>query len=128
FDIVCDAYQESQGEREKRYWDKEGDLLVNLENEVQSDKENLENDNDGVWYRREERSPTPVHVEVKSKPRKRLIKKSDVIGIDDDGYGDGGGGMSSEYDDWGVSGTVKYGSQDGKRASLSPEGGKRKRV
>ncbi|KAK4365800.1 hypothetical protein RND71_013680 [Anisodus tanguticus] len=107
------------------YVDEEGEALVDFDEDVPSDNEKQEQflgdnlDDDDAWdQRQQERSPTPVYDDPsKSKPRKRLIKKSSArestpdIGIgDEDAYGgaadddmtglvhdesDGGGGPSS---------------------------------
>lgn len=68
------------------YVDEDGEPLMDFDDDVQSDPEpqqggddrNLIDDEDEDDWRREERSPTPVYnqSESKSKPRKRLIKKS----------------------------------------------------
>ena len=50
--------------------------MVDFDDEVQSDHEPPLAEKDEVWEQRPDRSPTPVYDDFKSKPRKRLIKKS----------------------------------------------------
>lgn len=84
-----------------------------------------DDENDDVWNRRERSPPTPVHDEYKSKPRKRLIKKSSAesepvpdFRLRDEEEGDYGVG---EEDD--LAGLVRDESEDGGGPSSSSGGG-----
>ncbi|CAN4097851.1 unnamed protein product [Withania somnifera] len=116
------------------YIDEEGEALVDFDEDVRSDNEQQEHllgdnlDDDDAWdQRQQERSPTPVYDDpYKSKPRKRLVKKSSArentpdIGIGyDDAYG------AAADDD--MAGIVRDESDGGGPSSSSAGGGKRKR-
>ncbi|CAN4099792.1 unnamed protein product [Withania somnifera] len=115
------------------YIDEEGEALVDFDEDVPSDNEQQEHfladnlDDDDVWDQRQrERSPTPVYDDPnKSKPRKRLVKKSSArehtpdIGIgDEDAYG------GADDDD--MAGILRDESDGGGPSSSSAGGGKRK--
>ncbi|XP_060212594.1 protein IWS1 homolog 1 [Lycium barbarum] len=119
------------------YVDEEGEALVDFDEDVRSDNEqeqflgdNL--DDDDAWDQRQrERSPTPVYDDPsKSKPRKRLIKKSSSarestpdIGIgDEDAYGDDMAGLVRDESDGGGPS-----SSSGKRKRFSDDKGKEKK-
>ncbi|CAK9153235.1 unnamed protein product [Ilex paraguariensis] len=121
------------------YRDEDGEPLMDYD-EVQSEDEhqvdpnpNLLDDNldDDDWGRqqREDRSPTPVFNESdsKSKPRKRLIKKSstsfDNNSNFDDDYNDDVVGLVRDDSD----GDVATSSGGGKRKKLGKDGGGKKR-
>ncbi|XP_027080973.1 protein IWS1 homolog 1-like isoform X1 [Coffea arabica] len=124
------------------YRDEDGEPLMDYDDDVNSDHEqdqqqhhhlldDDEEDDDG-WNRRERSPPTPVHDEYKSKPRKRLIKKSSAsepvadFRLRDDDAGDFGVGEED-----GVAGLVRDESEDGGGPSSSSGGGgggKRKRL
>ncbi|KAL3500019.1 hypothetical protein ACH5RR_039112 [Cinchona calisaya] len=125
------------GYENDQYRDEDGEPLMDFDDDMNSDHEpdqqrhllDDDDENDGGWNRRE-RSPTPVHDEYKSKPRKRLIKKSSAasesvpdFGLRDEDEGDFGVG---EEDD--VAGLVRDESDDGGGPSSSGGGGKRKRL
>lgn len=108
---------------------------MDFDEDVPSDNEQQEQflvdnlDDDDAWNQRQrERSPTPVYDDHnKSKPRKRLIKKSSArestpdlgIGYEEDAYGD------AAADD--MTGIVRDESDGGGPSSSSAAGGKRKR-
>ncbi|CAK9173460.1 unnamed protein product [Ilex paraguariensis] len=126
------------------YRDEDGEPLMDYD-EVQSDQEPLDDprpnllddnldddDDDDVWrsQRREERSPTPVYndSDLKSKPRKRLIKKAtsskdttEDFDIDDNHNFDG------DYND-DVPGLVRDDSDGDGVTSSGGGGGKRKKI
>ncbi|KAG9150478.1 hypothetical protein Leryth_010856 [Lithospermum erythrorhizon] len=121
------------GYNDDPYRDEDGEPLVDFDNEVQSDHEAPLAENDNNWDQQFDRSPTPVYDDLKSKPRKRLIKKSagkestpDLLIADDvdDGYA-GVGGAINDYDD-GALGMTRDDSEDGGGPSSSFGGGKRK--
>ncbi|XAR70680.1 hypothetical protein NMG60_11027617 [Bertholletia excelsa] len=106
------------------YLDEDGEPLMTLD-EIPSDQgedgqnlfdDNLDDEDEGDWRRRE-RSPTPVYNEAdtKSKPRKRLVKKSGKESTPDFGIAD-----DYEEDDVGdiVRGDSDYDSGGGKRRKL----------
>ncbi|XP_055829953.1 protein IWS1 homolog 1-like [Solanum dulcamara] len=117
------------------YIDEEGEALVDFDEDVRSDNEQQEQflgdnlDDDDAWNERQrERSPTPVYDDPnKSKPRKRLIKKSSArentpdigIGDEEDAYG------GAAADD--MTGLVRDESDGGGPSSSSAGDGKRKR-
>ncbi|KAL1809114.1 hypothetical protein DCAR_0728646 [Daucus carota subsp. sativus] len=92
------------------YRDEDGEPLMDLDDAYQSDQEpqpeTLVDDVDDADWRRRERSPTPVYNEdSKSKPRKRLIKKSGGgdeavpdFGLGDDDLDDPAAGVRDESD------------------------------
>lgn len=108
---------------------------MDFDEDVRSDNEQQEQflgdnlDDDDAWNERQrERSPTPVYDDPnKSKPRKRLIKKSSArentldigIGDEEDAYG------GAADDD--MTGLVRDESDGGGPSSSSAGGGKRKR-
>ncbi|KAH0749155.1 hypothetical protein KY290_028387 [Solanum tuberosum] len=117
------------------YIDEEGEALVDFDEDVRSDNEQQEQflgdnlDDDDAWNQRQrERSPTPVYDDLnKSKPRKRLIKKSSArentpdtgLGDEEDAYG------GAAADD--MTGNVRDELDGGGPSSSSAGGGKRKR-
>ncbi|XP_052209479.1 protein IWS1 homolog 1-like [Diospyros lotus] len=103
------------------YRDEEGEPLMDFDEDFQSDPEPggvsdhnhhlLDDDEDDNWRRRQ-RSPTPVYNDLgsKSKPRKRLIKKS---------------GVAEETPDFGIGDRVqddRMSSGGGKRKMVSKDG------
>ncbi|KAG9154656.1 hypothetical protein Leryth_021153, partial [Lithospermum erythrorhizon] len=110
------------------YRDEDGEPLVDFDDEVQSDPELPVAENDNGWDQRLDRSPTPVYDDLKSKPRKRLIKKSagqertPDFGIADDGMG---GGIN-DYDDGGSLGVMRDDSEDGGKRNMFSGGDKGK--
>ncbi|XP_057466818.1 protein IWS1 homolog 1-like [Actinidia eriantha] len=110
------------------YLDEDGEPLMDFDEDVQSDPEPqgddhnlLDVDDDDAWRR--ERSPTPVYndSDAKSKPRKRLIKKSTAA---DDIAPDFG--IGEEDDGHDVEGIVRGDSDNDGPSSFG--GGKRKKV
>lgn len=129
--FVCYFFNFSE---ECRFRDEDGEPLMDYDDDMNSDQEaqgqdhNLLDDNfeDEGWNR--DRSPTPVHDDYKSKPRKRLIKKSSAadsgadfnLGDEDDGnYG-------AEEDD-NLAGIVRDESDDGGAPSSSSGGGAKRK-
>nr|GMD78067.1 protein IWS1 homolog 1 [Ipomoea batatas] len=116
------------------YRDEDGEALVDFDEDIQSDHDPQDNilDDDGWDQRQRERSPTPVYDDdYKSKPRKRLIKKSgggketapDLGFADEDDYDDGMAGMVRDESD---GGGPSY-SDGGKRKRFEKESGGEKR-
>ncbi|CAL5429462.1 unnamed protein product [Camellia sinensis] len=124
------------------YVDEEGEPLMDFDDDIQSDHEpqrhdhnnllddNLDDEDDDAW-RRQERSPTPIHndSDSKSKPRKRLIKKSTTgketvpdFGLGDEDDNDELGPIESDFDD-----SRSFGSGKRKRESKDGGGSGRKR-
>lgn len=115
-----------------RYRDEDGEPLMDYDDDMNSDQEpqgqdhNLLDDNfddeDEGWNR--ERSPTPVHDDYKSKPRKRLIKKSSAADSGADFHlrdeDEGNYGVEDEND---LAGIVRDESEDGGGPSSSSGGG-----
>ncbi|CAA0812067.1 Transcription elongation factor (TFIIS) family protein [Striga hermonthica] len=87
------------------YRDEDGEPLMDFDEDIQSDgdepHQDFLDDVDGAGYDRAQRSPTPVYDDSKSKPRKRLIKKSSS-GIEsgpvDFGLDDDTGDVGQDYD------------------------------
>ncbi|KAI5656376.1 hypothetical protein M9H77_25169 [Catharanthus roseus] len=114
------------------YRDEDGEPLMDYDDDMNSDQEpqgqdhNLLDDNfddeDEGWNR--ERSPTPVHDDYKSKPRKRLIKKSSAADSGADFHlrdeDEGNYGVEDEND---LAGIVRDESEDGGGPSSSSGGG-----
>lgn len=112
--------------------------MVDFDEDIQSDHDPQDNilddnlDDDGWDQRQRERSPTPVYDDdYKSKPRKRLIKKSDGketatdLGFaDEDVYDDGMAGMVRDESDGG--GPSYSGGGKRKRFEKESSGEKRK--
>ncbi|KAA8522000.1 hypothetical protein F0562_012686 [Nyssa sinensis] len=119
------------------YRDEDGELLMDFDEDVQSDQEPqaddyhiLDDDDEDVWQRGD-RSPTPVFndSDSKAKPRKRLIKKSTAkestpgfgIGDDDDEAAEIVRGESDDYPSSSGGGKRKKFSKDGSGSSRKRE-------
>ncbi|KAK1364768.1 TFIIS N-terminal domain-containing protein [Heracleum sosnowskyi] len=126
------------------YRDEDGEPLMDMDDAYQSDQEpepvnQLDDDDDGEWRRRD-RSPTPVYDDdSKSRPRKRLIKKSgggggDVavpdFGLGDEDVDDVAAVVRDESDGEYRSGSVKKsggkGKGKGKMERREKSGGERR--
>ncbi|KAL7166764.1 hypothetical protein ACSBR2_037442 [Camellia fascicularis] len=119
------------------YVDEDGEPLMDFDEDVQSDTEpqgddrNLVDDEEEDDWRRRERSPTPIYndSDAKSKPRKRLIKKSTTAEESTPDFGIGEEDDGEEFGDF-VRGESDYdGSGGGKRKKFEKDGsgGSRKR-
>lgn len=119
--VICSIFFE-----ECRFRDEDGEPLMDYNDDMNSDQEaqgqdhNLLDDNfeDEGWNR--DRSPTPVHDDFKSKPRKRLIKKSSAA--------DSGAEFNlGDEDDDNLAGIVRDESDDGGAPSSSSGGGAKRK-